>query len=193
MPANNRLLRNAVRPEPFDFAQDKLRAAKSKGYYFGDRLILNVSTSRQKPPLRSTRTDTGVFQLPSKPRNGPSIKFTTGFTLVEVLVALAVLTIALAAVMRALSQSIDTSASLRDRTVAMWVAQNRLTTHQVQRDFPPLDTTEGEADMAGRPWRWREQVTPAPGEPDMRQIHIEVRAASGAQPLARLIGFLSKP
>jgi len=115
-----------------------------------------------------------------------------GFTLVEVLVALAVLTIALAAVMRALSQSIDTSADLRDRTLAMWVAQNRLTTHLIQRDFPALDTTEGDAEMAGREWRWREQVMAAPGEPDMRQIHIEVRAASGPQPLARLVGFLSK-
>jgi general secretion pathway protein I len=118
---------------------------------------------------------------------------TAGFTLVEVLVALAVLTIALAAVMRAMSQSIDTSASLRDRTIAMWVAQNRLTMHQVTRDFPSLDTTEGDTEMAGRAWRWREQVTPAPGEPDMRQVHIEVRAASGPQPLARLVGFLSKP
>jgi len=35
-------------------------------------------------------------------------------------------------------------------------------------------------------------VKPAPGEPAMRQIHIEVRAASGEQPLARLVGFLSK-
>ena len=115
-----------------------------------------------------------------------------GFTLVEVLVALAVLTIALAAVMRALSQSIDTSASLRDRTIAMWVAQNRLTTHLVERDFPAMDTTDGKVDMAGREWHWREQVMAAPGEPDMRQIHIEVRAASGPQPLAKLVGFLSK-
>jgi len=115
-----------------------------------------------------------------------------GFTLVEVLVALAVLTIALAAVMRALSQSIDTSASLRDRTIAMWVAQNRLTTHLVERDFPAMDTTDGKVDMAGREWHWREQVMAAPGEPDMRQIHIEVRAASGPQPLARLVGFLPK-
>jgi general secretion pathway protein I len=112
---------------------------------------------------------------------------------VEVLVALAVLTIALAAVMRAMSQSIDTSASLRDRTIAMWVAQNRLTTHQVTRAFPALDTTEGDAEMAGRAWRWREEVKPAPDEPDMRQVHIEVRAASGEQPLARLVGFLTKP
>jgi len=117
---------------------------------------------------------------------------TAGFTLVEVLVALAVLTIALAAVMRALSQSIDTSASLRDRTIAMWVAQNRLTTHLVERDFPAMDTTDGKVDMAGREWLWREQVMAAPGEPAMRQIHIEVRAASDPQPLAKLVGFLSK-
>jgi general secretion pathway protein I len=130
--------------------------------------------------------------MPARIENGRSTLLTAGFTLVEVLVALAVLTIALAAVMRALSQSIDTSAALRDRTLAMWVAQNRLTTHQVTRDFPALDTTEGDAEMAGRSWHWREQVTPAPGEPAMRQIHIEVRAASGPQPLARLIGFLSQ-
>jgi len=116
-----------------------------------------------------------------------------GFTLVEVLVALAVLTIALAAVMRGLSQSIDTSASLRDRTIVLWVAQNRLTTHQIQRDFPAMDTTDGKTEMAGREWQWQEQVTAAPGEPDMRQIHIEVRAASGQQSLARLVGFLTKP
>jgi len=131
--------------------------------------------------------------MPARTQNGRSTLLTAGFTLVEVLVALAVLTIALAAVMRALSQSIDTSASLRDRTVAMWVAQNLLTKHQVDRDFPALDTTEGDAEMAGRKWLWRAQVTPAPGEPDMRQIHIEVRAASAEQPLARLVGFLSKP
>lgn len=116
-----------------------------------------------------------------------------GFTLVEVLVALAVLTIALAAVMRALSQSIDTSASLRDHTLAMWVAQNRLAKHLAERDFPSLDTTEGDADMAGRSWHWLEQVSAAPGEAAMRQIRIEVRAASGPQTLATLTGFLVQP
>jgi len=130
--------------------------------------------------------------MPARAQNGHSTLLTAGFTLVEVLVALAVLTIALAAVMRAMSQSIDTSAGLRDRTLAMWVAQNRLATHQIAHAFPPQDSSEGNTEMAGRTWRWHEQVTPAPGEPDMRQIHIEVRAASGEQPLARLIGFLSK-
>jgi general secretion pathway protein I len=130
--------------------------------------------------------------MPGRTEHSRSTLLTAGFTLVEVLVALAVLTIALAAVMRALSQSIDTSASLRDHTVAMWVAQNRLAMHQVTRDFPALDTTEGEADMAGRAWHWREQVTAAPGEAAMRQIHIEVRGAAGTQQLAQLVGFLSQ-
>ena len=130
--------------------------------------------------------------MPARTQNVRSTLLAAGFTLVEVLVALAVLTIALAAVMRALSQSIDTSASLRDRTIAMWVAQNRLTTHLVERDFPAMDTTDGKVDMAGREWHWQEQVMAAPGEPAMRQIHIEVRAASGPQPLAKLVGFLSK-
>lgn len=116
-----------------------------------------------------------------------------GFTLVEVLVALAVLTIALAAVMRALSQGIDTSSSLRDRAIAMWVAQNRLVTHQIKKEWPGLDTTEGTSTMGGREWRWREQVLAAPGESDLRQIHIEVRAPNETQALARLIGFLPKP
>ena len=131
-----------------------------------------------------------------KHRNGRSTKLGTGFTLIEVLVALAVLTIALAAVMRALSQSIDTSASLRDRTVAMWVAQNRLVTHQIQlqqRGLPALDTTEGDVEMADRKWLWREEVKAAPGETAMRQIHIEVRATTSPQPLARLSGFLAQP
>jgi general secretion pathway protein I len=115
-----------------------------------------------------------------------------GFTLIEVLIALAVLAIALAAVMRALSQSIDLSAGLRDRNIALWVAQNRLAEHQIRHDWPSQDTTEGTTEMAGREWRWREQVSGTP-EPALRRIEIEVRAANGDQALAHLVGFLSQP
>lgn len=115
-----------------------------------------------------------------------------GFTLVEVLIALAVLAIALAAVMRALGQGIDLSAGLRDRNVALWVAQNRLALHQIQHDWPAQDTTEGTIEMAGREWRWREQVASTP-EPALRRIEIEVRAPAGEQVFAHLAGFLARP
>jgi len=115
-----------------------------------------------------------------------------GFTLIEVLVALAVLTIALSAVMRTLSQSIDLTADLRDRNIALWVAQNRLAEHQIRNDWPAQDTTDGTSEMAGREWRWREQVAGTP-EPALRRIEIEVRAAHGDQVLAHLVGFLPRP
>jgi general secretion pathway protein I len=116
-----------------------------------------------------------------------------GFTLVEILIALAVLAIALAAVMRNISQSIDTTAALRDRAVALWIAENRLATHELKHDWPATDTTDGDTTMGGRQWRWREQVIATP-DADMKRIEIEIRGADGKDPaLARLVGFLRKP
>ena len=55
-----------------------------------------------------------------------------GFTLVEVLVALAILAVALAAGFRSVAQSADGATALKARTLALWVAQNQLAAAQVQ-------------------------------------------------------------
>ncbi|HYA37370.1 MAG TPA: type II secretion system minor pseudopilin GspI [Candidatus Methylomirabilis sp.] len=113
-----------------------------------------------------------------------------GFTLVEVLVALAVLAIALAAVMRAMAQAIDTTATLREHEVALWVAENRLIQHQMGQDWPSVDTTDGDADLGGRKWYWREQVSSTP-EPKMRRIEITIReTADSKDTVAKLVGYL---
>jgi general secretion pathway protein I len=114
-----------------------------------------------------------------------------GFTLVEVLAALAVIAIALTAVMTSYSQGIGTTIALRDRTIAMWVAKNRLVTHQMSTAWPTTDTTEGTEEMAGKQWRWREQVSATP-DADIRRIEIEIRSAPDREALARLVGFLAK-
>ncbi len=116
-----------------------------------------------------------------------------GFTLVEVLVALAVLAIALAAVMRAMAQAIDTTATLRQHEVALWVAQNRLVQHEMAQDWPSVDTTDGDADMGGRKWYWREQVSTTP-EPKIRRIEITIReTADSKETVAKLVGYLRNP
>ncbi len=115
-----------------------------------------------------------------------------GFTLVEVLVALAVIAIALTAIMQNFGQGIDTTIALRERTNALWIAQNRLAMHYVTRDWPAADSTEGTTEMAGHEWLWREQVLTTP-EADIRRIEIEIRAAPGREIVARLIGFLPRP
>ncbi len=106
--------------------------------------------------------------------------------------ALAVIAIALTAVMRNFGQSIDTASALRERTIALWVAQNRLAMHYAARDWPTPDTTDGTTDMAGREWRWRELVVTTP-DADVRRVEIEVRAAPDREAAARLVGFLSRP
>jgi general secretion pathway protein I len=121
--------------------------------------------------------------------NRRSERQSRGFTLLEILVALAVLAIALAAAFGLLGQSIDTAAALRDRTLAQWVAEDRLAWHQITRNYPPIDTTEGTAEMGGRSWRWQEQVSATPAA-KLRRIDITVTAASGKGPRARLTGFV---
>jgi general secretion pathway protein I len=114
-----------------------------------------------------------------------------GFTLAEVLVALAVLAIALAAVLGVVSQSIHTTVALRDRTQAMWLAQDRLTLHQLQHDWPALDTTTGVTEDGGRKWYWREQVSSSP-QTEMRRIEIEIRESENKEVLAHLAGYLRR-
>jgi general secretion pathway protein I len=117
---------------------------------------------------------------------------TRGFTLVEILVALAVIAIALAAIMHNFNQGIDTTVALRDRTVALWVAQNRLAIHYATHTWPSPTVTDGVTEMAGRNWYWREQVM-STADPDMRRIEITVDTKPGNDHISRLVGFLGKP
>ena len=116
-----------------------------------------------------------------------------GFTLAEVLVALVVLTVALSAIMHTVAQSAQTSIALRDRAQALWVAQDRLTLHQLRRDWPGLDTATGHDEVNGRQWYWREKVTSSEGGPDLRLVDVEIRATEDGQVLAHLLGYLRRP
>jgi general secretion pathway protein I len=114
-----------------------------------------------------------------------------GFTLIEILVALAVLAIALAAAVRALGVSIDGAAALRDRTLAQWVAEDRLATHEINHDWPALDTAEGDAEMGGRKFHWREQVAATPVA-RLRRIEVSVYLPGADTPLAQLATFVGQ-
>jgi len=115
-----------------------------------------------------------------------------GFTLLEILVALAVLAIALAATARSMGAAIDTTAALRDRTLARWVAEDKLAQLELGREWPALDTKEGDADMGGRAFRWRQQTSASPVA-RMRRVEVSVFQPETDSPLARMTGFLEQP
>ena len=116
-------------------------------------------------------------------------KDNAGFLLIEVLVAVAILAIALSAVTYAIMQSIDTTAALRDRAIAMWVAQDRVALHRMRRDWPRTRTTSGTSELGGRTWQWQEKVATTP-VPQLRRIEVEVLSDDKADVLARLVGFV---
>ena len=112
-----------------------------------------------------------------------------GFTLVEVLVALAVIAVALTAGMRVLAQSVDGASSLKARTLALWVAENRLARAQLGET---LDTSTGQETQAGLTFAWRQSITATPN-PAFRRIEIVVTDPAQADyALARLVGYLGE-
>lgn len=115
-----------------------------------------------------------------------------GFTLIEILVALTILAVALAAGMRAVAQSADAATLLKDRTLALWVAQNRLAEAQLANPSPALGQREGEQEQARTTFVWRETVTTTPN-PSFRKIEIVVTAPGVPDyALARLVGYLGQ-
>ena len=114
-----------------------------------------------------------------------------GFTLVEILVALAVLAIALTATARSLGAAIDTTTALRDRTLARWVAEDRLAQLELSREWPDLDMKEGDADMGGQAFHWRQEtgVTPAAR---MRRVEVSVFLPGTDSMLAKMTGFIQQ-
>jgi len=114
-----------------------------------------------------------------------------GFTLLEVLVALAIVAVALIAVVRSLGQSIDLGVGLRDRTLALWVAEDRLNEHYLRRDWPENTTSDGTLESNGRTWHWREIVTQTEVA-EMRRVDVEIRLDKDGAALTRLSGFLLK-
>jgi general secretion pathway protein I len=114
-----------------------------------------------------------------------------GFTLVEILVALAVLAIALTAAAHSLGAAIDTTAALRERMLARWVAEDRLTELELKSEWPALDTKEGDATMGGSKFHWIQEtgVTPLTR---LRRVVVSVVLPGGKVPLATLTGFVEQ-
>jgi general secretion pathway protein I len=104
------------------------------------------------------------------------VRRTCGFTLIEVLVALAIVTIGMAAVLGALTSSANTVSYLRDKTFAQWVALNQIATLRLSGQMTATGNSDGNSDFAGRSWHWRREVT-ATQVPGVVRIDVRVRPA----------------
>lgn len=120
-------------------------------------------------------------------------RYEAGFTLLEVMVALLVVALALAALMGTAGRSAADTAQLRDRTVAAWVAQNVITDLRLEPEWPVPGRRQGQALMLGRTWFWEARIVPA-ADPDLRQVEIAVtRDAAREDPMGQWVTYVGAP
>jgi len=113
-----------------------------------------------------------------------------GFTLIEVLVALAIVAVALLAGVRAVGAMAQTNAELKLRLLAQLAAENRIAELRVAGAFPPVGVRAAECPQGRAPLQCVEEVKATPN-PLFRRV--EVRVYEGAQRermLAELVGVL---
>ncbi|MCB1997482.1 MAG: type II secretion system minor pseudopilin GspI [Rhodoferax sp.] len=101
-----------------------------------------------------------------------------GFTLVEVLVALAVVTVALAAGLRAAGALTDNTERLAAVTAAQWCAENALTNLRLAAQLPGIGDADFSCEQIGRTYAGTLATRPTPN-PNFRRVDASVRDESG--------------
>ena len=123
--------------------------------------------------------------MPRRAETGPG-----GFTLVEVLVALAVVSIALTAGLRAAGVLTDNADRLADVIAAQWCADNQLTELRLRRSFPGVGDSDFVCEQLGRSYKGK-LVTRHTPNPNFRRVDAEVSTETGV-PLLTLSTVLAR-
>lgn len=116
---------------------------------------------------------------------------TAGFTLIEVLVALAILSIALTAIIKATSQNIKNTLYLQEKTISAWVGTKIITETRlgiIKLPAPP-DVTHKQTHMFNQVWPWQAHLSITPNR-RIRKITVEVFAPKNQRKLITLESYL---
>lgn len=129
----------------------------------------------------------------SRPHRSHPRSRSAGFTLVEVLVALVVVAIGLAALMLAVSGTARTSGYLRDKAIAQWIGLNRLTEVRLNTNKFGTNTDASEVTFANRTWHYDTRYFDTQFT-SMKRVSVRVYAGdkkTKGGPLAEVAGYLS--
>ena len=120
----------------------------------------------------------------------PNASFTAGFTLIEVLAALIIVTLGMLGAIQAVTQSAGNGSYIRDKTLAHWIAMNRLTETRLAGKPPAIEDSSGEVDYAKQRWRWTMKVSKTAVESMLRMdVSVAPEDAAKKTPLTTVTGF----
>lgn len=114
------------------------------------------------------------------------------FTLIEIMVAMAIIAITLGAIIENTTASNRNAQYLREKTVASWVAMNQLSLVRAKREWSNASSKKGVVEMAGRQWSWAMKIQKT-DDANVRRLDIDVfLEEDDSQALASMTGFLGK-
>ena len=124
-----------------------------------------------------------------------SIRFrygSRGFTLLESMVALAIVALGMMAVHTQLNRFVVSAVVTEEKTLASWIASNKLTELSVQPAWPEIDTTDDEVEFAQRDWLLEIEISETQVE-NLRRADVRVYLAEDPDRLIHTLSALIEP
>ncbi|MEE9570368.1 MAG: type II secretion system minor pseudopilin GspI [Gammaproteobacteria bacterium] len=116
-----------------------------------------------------------------------------GFTLLETMIALAIVALGMMAVNGQLNRYVVSAIYIEQKTLASWIASNVLTDLSVRTQWPELGEIEGDVEFAQRQWLWRAEVSETPVE-NLRRVDVAVFLEDRPEvQIHTMSGFLEPP
>jgi len=115
-----------------------------------------------------------------------------GFTLIEVMVALVVAALGMMAVHKMLNDYAVTAVEIERRTLASWIATNKLTELSIAPTWPALGNSDEEVEFASQQWRCDIEVSETPVA-NLRRVDVSVRLLSDPERVVRKVSGLIEP
>ncbi|OZG73572.1 type II secretion system protein GspI [Hahella sp. CCB-MM4] len=120
----------------------------------------------------------------------------SGFTLLEVLVALLIFAISATALMSGMSQVLHQQERLEEKTFGNWIAENRVNEILIMNEFPKAGEKKEDLDYAGRHWQIKEAIINTPN-PLMRRVEVSVNVYMSdninVKPVTTVTSFIGAP
>lgn len=119
-------------------------------------------------------------------------RFGHGFTLIEVMVALAILALSLTAMAITLSGALNNATTLQERTYASWIAQNKIVELRLAGVVPKVGATSGDVEYASSDWSWRAVVAET-GIENLWRVDVSVTRPESDDVVRTVTGFIGEP
>lgn len=123
-----------------------------------------------------------------------SKKSQSGFTLLEIMIALLIVAVALGGAIKSMGNSASNSIALSDKAFAQWVGMNQFTRLRLSGEWPKPGESKGEEEMAHRKWAWVQKISKTE-EKKVNRVEISVwdSANKDVDPTTNIVGFLAQP